>query len=925
MTGSASAFVDWDAKLRAFLHDPPHKAVCLAQRVGHKEAAARLAQAAGVDGAKFDPRADHLASAADRPRGLEGAAVDWLAAPVVARPTGRKVDWAERELRATVGGLDARGLTDEIAEALGEFAPLEPRARFLAAWRLLPERLAARGQGRRQSEQIGPWWGVLPADTRVPDHGIWSHAGMVSAFAGALPAPALLEVRLGPVQAFIRASRRTRDLWAGSWLLAYLGAAAAWELSLAVGPDAVVFPDVRGQPLIDLWIGRTLRPQEIDASPLRGELSPEASLPNRVLALVPASTTEELGRAAFGAVRRKMVALVDAVRRRADAAATQVGAPVDDPGWGQHWKRAEGSFPEVSWVGIDLPGGDGGDGFEEILVRAEGWAGAWPGVPALISDLREAAQRGSYAPNLGLGYPAAYALLQAASDARRALRSFEAWEGVGERCTVCGDRPALPVADPGAGRTQQRAAWQRFASALRSVAGSVWVALDGREMTCGLCLVRRALPEVVPEVEEAPWQGGKLRFPSTGSVATARWRERVEEAALTHPALERALSGLEAVVGRADAAAEMALYPSGRPLARLDGRVLLAGGPERLEEEYGEAADALAGAAEALRGAARDLGSPPGYYAVLAMDGDRMGRWLSGAPEAQVRLAEVVHPSLASSIGGGGMAPIGPSRHAGISAVLRGFATLGAPGIVRQGRGAVVYAGGDDVLALLPVETVLEVARRLRVGFSEGGAGDGRDAWVPGDRDRPDRPPEGLDYWIGSGRITASAGIAVAHHLTDLRVAIEAALAMEERAKEEAGRDALGIAVLKRSGERREVLLPWFLTDAPLGTASEVVEAWRDAFAGGLSQRILRDLEDEAAASALGSEEALGRRLVFLLGRHGPKAQGATGHGASLAEGLLGVWRALQGRGWDPERAWGAEGCLGAVAVAAFLARGGRG
>lgn len=927
MNGSSSAAgpVDWDAKLRAFLHDPPHKAVCLAQRVGHESAAEELAQAVGVGAVTFDRRADHLASAADRPRGLEGAVVDWLEEPAVTRPTGRRVEWAERELRSTVGGLDARALTMEVAEVLGEFAPLEPRARFLAVWRLLPERLAERGQGRGISEQIGPWWRVLPADTRVPDHGIWGHAGTVSAFQGALPDPALMEIRIGPVQAFIRASRTTRDLWAGSWLLAYLAATAAWELSLAVGPDAVLFPDLRGQPLIDLWLGRMLASAGVDASGLRGELSPAASLPNRIVAVVAARQVEVLGRTAVEAVRKRMAVLVHGVRGRAETAAGAAGLSTDAGRWAEHWTRVEEGFPEVTWVAVELPRQDGRDGFEGIVARAEEAAGAWPGVRALASELRRAAAGGVYQPNVGLGYPAAYALLRAGSDARRALRSFAAWDGIGERCTVCGDRPSLPVADPADDRATQRAAWRRFAAALRGTAGAVWVALDGREMICGLCLLRRALPEVVPQVEGAGWQEGKPRFPSTGSVATARWRERVEETARADPELERALAGLERAARDAGAAAEIPLYPSGRDLARLDGRVLLAPGAERLEDDYGVEAAALAEEAAALRRAARDLGSPPGYYGVLAMDGDRMGGWLSGSPPTQVHLGEVVHPSLAQGVGRGGVAPIGPSRHAGISAVLRGFATLGVPGILRQGRGAVVYAGGDDVLAFVPVETVLEVARRLRMGFSEGGAGDGRDAWVPGDRERPDRPPEGLDYWVGTGRITASAGIAIAHHLTDLRVAIEAALAMEERAKEDAGRDALGIAVLKRSGERREVLLPWFLTDAPLEMAPEVLEAWRDAFGGVLSPRVLRDLEDEAAVSSCGSEEALRLRLGFLLERHGRARWGATGPGASLADGLLAIWRVLKERGWSSDRAWGREGCLGAVAVAAFLARGGRG
>lgn len=918
----ASAGVDWEAKIRAFLHDPPHKAICLAQRVGHGTEAARLGRALGVESAAFLPVADHLASAADRPRGLEDARVDWLAEPIICRPTGGRVAWAEAELDASLRGLDARAMTGEIEGCLAGLAALDPRERFHALWRLLPELLARTRAGRPLSEKVGPWWRVLPADTRIPDHSIWSHARVVSAFQGALPGPALLEVRLGPVQSFIRSARRTRDLWAASWLLSYLAAAAAWAVALEVGADAVIFPDLHGQPLVDFWLRRALGGAVEGVGELPDAVPAAASFPNRLVALVPAAQAKGVGSRALEAVRGKMDALTAMAEKIARSAVAGLGGPSE--AWAEHWRRAVEGFPEAMWVAVELPDDAGEPGFEELLTRAEDWAGARD----LAAWLRRSAGTGRYAPNPGLAYPAAYRLLQTAMEARRTLRGFAQWQAEGERCTVCGDRPALPLADPGAGREAQRDTWRRFADSLRERAGSVWVALDGREMLCGLCLVRRAIPELVPEVEQAGWEGDKPRFPSTSSVATACWRERLEERGAADPRIGDALDDLERAAESSGAAGEMPLYPSRRTLGRLDGRALVRPDVGRLEEEYGDRAGDLARAGEELLRRARSaIGAPPTYYAVLAMDGDRMGRWLSGHPETSVRLADVVHPAAPVHLGPGDRAPLGPSRHAGLSAAVRDFSLLGVPGIVRQGRGALVYAGGDDVLALVPVETVFETALRLRVGFTEGGAGDGRAAWVPGDPDRPDRPPPGLSYWVGTGRVTASAGIAIAHHLTDLRTVIEAAVEMEQRAKAEAGRDALAVAVLKRSGERREAIWPWFLEDggaARAASAPAVVGAWRDAFAraGGLSPAILADLEAEGAVGAL-PEPAVRGRLLFLLGRHAGRGMG--NHEVDrLAEGLLAIRRSLVGRGWAPDRAWGPAGCLGLVAVAAFVARGGR-
>ena len=81
----------------------------------------------------------------------------------------------------------------------------------LAFWRFGPEpKLAA--------PELGELWRLLPADTRVPDHSIWSHLDIVSALAGAMQdaelasAPALLSMSFGPVQGFIAQARSTSDL-----------------------------------------------------------------------------------------------------------------------------------------------------------------------------------------------------------------------------------------------------------------------------------------------------------------------------------------------------------------------------------------------------------------------------------------------------------------------------------------------------------------------------------------------------------------------------------------------------------------------------------------------------------------------------------------------------------------------------------------
>ena len=108
-------------------------------------------------------------------------------------------------------------------------AAIRWRARFFAHWRLWQKHASERDYR----------FAFLPADTRIPDHTIWTHMQVVSALAGCAasddpagaPKAAFLKFQLGPVQDFIAAARSIRDLWSGSYLLSWLMAAGIKALS----------------------------------------------------------------------------------------------------------------------------------------------------------------------------------------------------------------------------------------------------------------------------------------------------------------------------------------------------------------------------------------------------------------------------------------------------------------------------------------------------------------------------------------------------------------------------------------------------------------------------------------------------------------------------------------------------------------------
>ena len=159
---------------------------------------------------------------------------------------------------------------------------------------------------------------------------------------------------------------------------------------------------------------------------------------------------------------------------------------------------------------------------------------------------------------------------------------------------------------------------------------------------------------------------------------------------------------------------------------------------------------------------------------ILSMDGDNMGRWLAG------KEGEFSEP------------PGTIAFHRLISERLARFAGDVVPRRVQEAGGDLVYAGGDDVLAFLPLPSLLEFMNQIRADFAS------------------------LEFGLHPNA-TASAGVAVVHKMCPLNLALQTARNMEKRAKQyihpHTGKqkDALGMAVFTRSGEVSEFVVPWTL------------------------------------------------------------------------------------------------------------------
>jgi len=164
---------------------------------------------------------------------------------------------------------------------------------------------------------------------------------------------------------------------------------------------------------------------------------------------------------------------------------------------------------------------------------------------------------------------------------------------------------------------------------------------------------------------------------------------------------------------------------------------------------------------------------PSPYYALLRADGDSMGEVIDGQTD------EEQHRKLSKAL----------SEFAGKVSFLVNNEKQENRDEKKDNKGLLIYSGGDDVLAYLPIHTVLRCAGELEKTFRED-----------------------LKEFLASKNgetitPTLSIGIVIAHHLDPLSDVLKLARDAEHQAKDEVnGKNGLAITLSKRSGTDRTIV-----------------------------------------------------------------------------------------------------------------------
>ncbi|WP_347255960.1 type III-B CRISPR-associated protein Cas10/Cmr2 [Brachymonas denitrificans] len=948
----------WQTKVAGRLHDPAEKAlVLLRDPAGHENGTSRalsrllglheltadtvdadgddaLAHTLFPDGIqktmyRHVQHADWWAAAADRPqwpmetisvqtakgekslRIAPWAQVRWTSKPELKHPlTGECYDMGKH------GGLSDTDFGDIKDRSFDHHTALlsalhkqgdeqhDWRKILLTLWRFAPELSEENDNGR-----LGALWKLLPADTRIPEHSIWDHLDLTSAFAGGFAADpdgqvALLTIALGPVQPFIAASRKMEDLWAGSHLLARL----SWEAMRVVceqfGPDAVLFPRLRGVPQVDLWLREQGVPSTLfqncdwnrgstDSNPLFA-----AALPNRFVAVVPASAAATLATAIETHVRDWLQQLGQkTLERLLDAAGLEVHP---DQYCHQQMREQLAGFPEFHWaavpfslIGVSSKERQTGLDTTQLSAAMQPFFGTAKGQACgflnteawkLLQEeltLSESSGKTStfFAPNPGVLYPAVHDLAERALAATKALRTFKQAPQHGWRCTLSGESEWLTIDAaelriPAAQRKDTM--WNRIARK-----NSAWVK-DG-EYLGALSAIKRLWPSLFArEISQALGKDIGRFVVSTHTMALAQQLDNwLQQGGMKASGLDdlqrRYQSSLGAVaLPRGIVRKHQSVNPAAlRDASQLPALLDLA---YELESEQ-EASQIRQVVQQTIANAAGNSRKLEAYYSLLLMDGDRMGAWLAGGDgtaddsyaisyrdsfHSQVQRGFDEHAARQPRIQayGAQKRALSPSRHLAISGALNDFSLTVVRHVVEQEHlGRLIYAGGDDVFAMLPVADVLSAMQRLRHAYS------GTDPEHEGGRDpRGLTLSKGFAYLNGQlmrmmgSRATASCGAVIAHHEAPLAAVRRELAAAEQRAKNEGGRDAFSITVIKRSGGALRLTAKW-------GEPMHVLCKLRDFFQDdNVSRRAAYNTLEWLNAQELPVPEGDGAMLNSLLG-----------------------------------------------------------
>lgn len=438
--------------------------------------------------------------------------------------------------------------------------------------------------------------------------------------------------------------------------------------------------------------------------------------------------------------------------------------------------------------------------------------------------------------------------------ARKNLRTFKQpdVEEKGRKCSVCGERDVIFFNE-----SENKDKFTRFNKFVIDLTDkNLPKYLTDGEGLCTICFLKRTFEIYLEEVfkkEDNKSVFDNLSFPSTAEVACANWKEKVLDIAKYEFA--EYTQKLKEILGERFKQHLTNPVPKLKNkfenLDNLDAQFFH---EENISSRYFEKElgikveeKTINELKNLLKDICKKAGKPNSYYAIIHLDGDNMGKWLSGELLPKIEhsynsqiwkkpedikingntksFAEKLEELLPKN--GGARKLLTPAIHASISTALRNYTLEFVRKIVEEEHlGKLVYAGGDDVLAFVNLKDLFDVMRKLRWAFSGHIKIQNGNVEENFDNNTGFVEKDGRLILTMGANATASMGVVIAHYKTPLQIVIKKVFEMENEAKnfnrgketknfnreketKNIDKDAFAICFMRRSGEERVFKAKW--------------------------------------------------------------------------------------------------------------------
>lgn len=716
----------WNLKLAAFFSTPPDKALKNVECV-HKGTTKHLYDLVDLpellDKSEVKTAVEFASTMSsdnflDGLEALDGIQIDFSDQgpnPTFVHPlSAESFEFLQKEKPIKSGAYDQK-----ITQTL-DLHNRTPKEKFFTVWRQLPSVLDV-----FQNYPAEPW---MPFTTA------WDQADVTSAFTTTKQDIALFSFSIGPVHDFIKNARKTKDLWSGSHLLSYLCFNAMLPIIESYGPDSIVFPYLREQPFLDRWLEQH--------TPVSPSYQPEdlavSSLPNTFMAIIPQDAIEDLK----SGIEDRIKEVREELAKRTLEYFKSLGGAVDNY-LEDIWERETKFMFDLTFQSITFPSPvrsrkDVKDWFEELKnaglsqnlvekyakwIQTSSEGGTQQERGFNIKSVNAATLYGLYSELLGM------MLGQRGDQFEEMIEPEEVGSEKGGRCSNCGTRNPLRTREY---EEKPKKYWEK----MREEHPKLRTIFRDNERLCAVCLIKRLYPRYMKE----KFNTKEVRLPSVSSIATKDFLEKFQEVYQEDKSEEKdksaAIEFLESYnkyigksIGKKVLGNEIKEYFDGELLyqSSLTQKYIKDHFGCQIDKEtiQNDLREPLNQLYEEIYGEVR---KPPKYYAILRIDGDRMGDKLNG--KHLPLLKKFTHESITDILEKNGNAQdladflsstriLTPSVHIAISRTLKNFSLHHVPRIIRENQGVLIYVGGDDVLALLPASKALQTARKLNKVFKK--------------------------------------------------------------------------------------------------------------------------------------------------------------------------------------------------------------